>query len=282
MTEPLLSVERVTKRYTKAAPPALDDVSLTVAPGETVGLVGESGSGKSTLARLALGLLPADSGTVRFDGRDPYRLTGRGGRATRGRLQFVPQHPRGSLNPALRAGQAVAFALRARGTPRRDRDEAVAELFRRVGLDPALAGHRPRELSGGQLQRVAIARALATGPDLVVCDEPTSALDRATQHHVLDLLRELRERTGLAYLFISHDLAVVRRLADRVVVLRGGRVVEEGTTGRLWAAPRHPYTRAPSMCCHDVHPHPPTTRTPSGAEAPEVKKSQPLVRKQAR
>ncbi|MGK5531498.1 ABC transporter ATP-binding protein [Streptomyces sp. URMC 129] len=241
---PLLTVAHVTHRYGAAAPPALDDVSLTVAPGETVGLVGESGSGKSTLARLALGLLAPGSGTVRFAGHDPHRLRGRTGRATRRRLQFVPQHPRGSLNPALRAGEAVAFALRAHGTPRRERAEAVAALFLRVGLDPALARRRPRELSGGQLQRVAIARALATGPDLVVCDEPTSALDRSTQHHVLELLAELRERTGLAYLFVSHDLAVVRRLADRVVVLRHGRVVEEGTTAHVWNDPRHPYTRA--------------------------------------
>ncbi|MFF0066375.1 ABC transporter ATP-binding protein [Streptomyces sp. NPDC005279] len=246
MTAPslaLLSVEHVTKRY-RRTPPALEDVRLTVAPGETVGLVGESGSGKSTLARLALGLIAPDSGTVRFAGHDPYRLHGRAGRAVRARLQFIPQHPRGSLNPGLRAGEAVAFALRVHGIPRRDLVEAVADLFRQVGLDPALARRRPKELSGGQLQRVAIARALATGPELVVCDEPTSALDRSSQHRVLDLLAELRERSGLAYLFISHDLAVVRQLADRVLVLRRGRVVEEGPVGRLWDEPQHPYTQA--------------------------------------
>ena len=238
----LLHVDKVTKRYGDRV--ALDGVSLTVAPGETVGLVGESGSGKSTLARLALGLLAPDTGSVRFAGRDPYRLRGRAARSVRGRLQFVPQHPRGSLNPSLRAGEAVAFALRLHGTPRRDRPEEVARLFRQVGLDPALARRHPRELSGGQLQRVAVARALATRPDLVVCDEPTSALDRSVQARLLDLLTGLQESDGLAYLFISHDLAVVRHLAHRVLVLRHGRVVEEGTAAALWDAPAHPYTRA--------------------------------------
>ncbi|MFC6595078.1 ABC transporter ATP-binding protein [Kitasatospora paranensis] len=238
----LLSVDRVVKRYGDRL--ALDGVSLAVGPGEAVGLVGESGSGKSTLARLALGLLAPDGGTVRFAGRDPYRLRGARDRSVRARLQFVPQHPRGSLNPALRAGEAVAFALRLHGTPRRGRAEAVAGLFRQVGLEPALAARYPRELSGGQLQRVAVARALATGPDLLVCDEPTSALDRGAQVRLLDLLTDLRERSGLGYLFISHDLAVVRHLAHRVLVLRHGRVLEEGRTADLWAAPAHPYTRA--------------------------------------
>ncbi|MFD0399624.1 ABC transporter ATP-binding protein [Kitasatospora sp. NPDC127121] len=239
---PVLVVDAVTKRYGDRT--ALDAVSLTVAPGETVGLVGESGSGKSTLARLALGVLAPDAGSVRFAGRDPYRLRGRADRALRGRLQFVPQDPRGSLNPSLRAGEAVAFALRLHGTPRAERAAAVARLFAQVGLEPALADRYPRELSGGQLQRVAVARALATGPDLVVCDEPTSALDRSVQARLLDLLTDLQERTGLAYLFISHDLAVVRHLAHRVLVLRHGRVVEEGPAGLLWDSPAHPYTRA--------------------------------------
>ncbi|GJF27935.1 dipeptide/oligopeptide/nickel ABC transporter ATP-binding protein [Kitasatospora sp. NE20-6] len=239
---PLLSVDKATKRY--GSETALDGVSLTVAPGETVGLVGESGSGKSTLARLALGLLAPDGGTVRFAGHDPYRLRGRRDRAVRARLQFVPQHPRGSLNPALRAGEAVASALRLHGTPRGERAEGVARLLRQVGLDPALARRYPRELSGGQLQRVAVARALATRPDLVVCDEPTSALDRSVQARLLDLLTELQESQGLAYLFISHDLAVVRHLAHRVLVLRRGRVLEEGPAADLWDAPAHPYTRA--------------------------------------
>ncbi|MFE4606497.1 ABC transporter ATP-binding protein [Kitasatospora indigofera] len=240
---PLLAVERAVKRY-PGGHLALDGVSLRIAAGGATGLVGESGSGKSTLARLVLGLLAPDAGTVRFAGHDPYRLRGRAARAVRARLQFVPQNPRGSLNPALPAGEAVALALRVHGTPRPERAERVAALFRQVGLEPVLARRRPRELSGGQLQRVAIARALATGPDLVVCDEPTSALDRGAQARVVDLLTELRERTGLAYLFISHDLAVVRHLAEHVLVLRNGRVVEEGPAAALWDAPADPYTRA--------------------------------------
>ena len=239
----LLTVERVVKRH-PGGHLALDGVSLRIGAGGTTGLVGESGSGKSTLARLVLGLLAPDSGSVRFAGHDPYRLRGRAAREVRARLQYVPQNPRGSLNPALRAGEAVAFALRVHGTPRRERPEAVAGLLRQVGLDPGLAHRFPRELSGGQLQRVAIARALATGPALVVCDEPTSALDRGVQAQVIDLLADLRERTGLAYLFISHDLALVRHLADQVLVLRQGRVVEEGPAADLWQAPAHPYTRA--------------------------------------
>jgi ABC-type glutathione transport system ATPase component len=243
MTVPLLALENVTKGY-RSGSLALDRVTLTVSPGRTTGLVGESGSGKSTLARLALGLLAPDGGTVRFDGHDPYRLSGRSARAVRAGLQFVPQHPGRSLNPALRAGTAVSFALAAHGTPRRDRVDAVAALFRQVGLDPALARRYPRELSGGQLQRIAVARALATRPRLVVCDEPTSALDRGSQTQVLDLLVRLQAESSLGYLFISHDLAVVRRLADRVTVLRQGRVVEEGPTADVWNAPGHPYTRA--------------------------------------
>ncbi len=243
MSRDLLALEGVTKRY-RQGPAAVDGVTLRVRAGETVALVGESGSGKSTLARLALGLLAPDSGTVRFDGHDPHRLRGRAGRPVRARLQFVPQHPRGSLNPALPAGHAVTFTLRVHGTPRADRPEIVADLFRKVGLDPALARRHPHALSGGQLQRVAIARALATGPDLLVCDEPTSALDTTVQAQVLDLLTGLQRRLGLALLFITHDLGVVRDLAHRVVVLRHGRVVEEAPTDTLWRAPAHAYTRA--------------------------------------
>ncbi|MET9443579.1 ABC transporter ATP-binding protein [Streptomyces sp. NPDC006610] len=261
MTGDLLRLDRVSKRYRRGRL-ALDDVCLHVAAGETVGLVGESGSGKSTLARLALGLLAPDSGAVRFDGHDPYRLGGATGRRVRARLQFVPQQPRGSLNPALRAGEAVAFTLRVHGTPRRERPEIVADLFRKVGLRPELARRYPRELSGGQVQRVAIARALATGPDLIVCDEPTSALDTTVQAQILDLLGELQERLGLACLFISHDLAVVRRLAHRAVVLREGRIIEQGTTAALWAAPSHPYTRA--LLAADGGAPEPLTPTPVG------------------
>ncbi|MFF0292531.1 ABC transporter ATP-binding protein [Kitasatospora sp. NPDC004614] len=239
---PLLRLDAVSKSWAGRA--AVSGVSLEVRAGEAVGLVGESGSGKSTVARLALGLLRPDGGAVAFEGRDPSRLRARADRAVRGRLQFVPQHPRGSLNPALRAGEAVGFALRAHGVPRRQRAERVGELFRQVGLAPELARRFPRELSGGQLQRVAVARALATGPALVVCDEPTSALDPSTQRRLLELLTELRERTGTAYLFVSHDLSAVARFAHRTLVLRAGRVVEQGPTDTLWTDPQHPYTQA--------------------------------------
>ncbi|WP_254878433.1 ABC transporter ATP-binding protein [Streptomyces sp. NA04227] len=268
----LLRLDNVSKRYRRGRL-AVDGVSLTVTRRETVALVGESGSGKSTLARLALGLLAPDAGTVRFDGHEPHRLRGRTGRRVRARLQFVPQQPGGSLNPALRAGEAVAFTLRVHGTPRRERPALVADLFRRVGLDPALARRHPRELSGGQLQRVALARALATGPDLLVCDEPTSALDTTVQAQILDLLTELRETLGLACLFISHDLAVVRRLAHRVVVLREGRVVEEATTAALWSAPGHPYTRALLAADDDgdhQSPTPPRPGDPARAGEPSA------------
>ncbi|MFF0886898.1 ABC transporter ATP-binding protein [Streptomyces sp. NPDC003456] len=264
MTGDLLVVDQASKRY-RHGPLALDGVSLRVPAGRTVGLVGESGSGKSTLARLCLGLIAPDTGTVRFDGHDTHRLRGRTGRRIRARLQFVPQQPRGSLNPALKAGEAVAFALRVHGTPRAERPDRVAELFRSVGLDPALARRHPRQLSGGQVQRVAIARALATRPDLIVCDEPTSALDTTVQAQVLDLLGELQERLGLACLFISHDLAVVRHLAHRVVVLRHGRVVEENTPAGLWNAPRHPYTRALLAADGGSPEHPPA---PAPADRP--------------
>jgi peptide/nickel transport system ATP-binding protein len=263
MTAPLLTLQDVTKRY-RPGVTALDRVTLTVPPGRTTGLVGESGSGKSTLARLALGLLAPDGGTIRYDGHDPYRLRGRSGRAVRAGLQFVPQHPGRSLNPALRAGTAVALALAAHGTPRRDRPDAVAELFVQVGLDPALSRRYPRELSGGQLQRIAVARALATRPRLVVCDEPTSALDRRTQTQLLDLLVRLQADAGLGYLFISHDLAVVRELADRVTVLRQGRVVEEGVTAVVWNAPRHPYTRALLAAAAQSADTPPRGAAPAG------------------
>ncbi|GLF93046.1 ABC transporter ATP-binding protein [Streptomyces yaizuensis] len=247
-TGPLLTLTGVTHTYPGRGPdPArtvLHDIHLDVRPGETVGLVGESGSGKSTLARIALGLLAPTRGTVRFAGDDPYRWRGRSSRSARARLQFVPQHPYGSLNPALPCGHAVSFALRAQGVPRRERPGRTAELLRLAGLDPALAPRRPRELSGGQLQRVAVARALATDPSLVICDEPTSALDPGVQARLLDLLGGLQQSHGLAYLLISHDLAVVRRLAHRVVVLRAGRVVEQGPADRIWDAPAHPYTRA--------------------------------------
>ncbi|MFF4988460.1 ATP-binding cassette domain-containing protein [Streptosporangium saharense] len=239
MSGPLLEAEGLVKRFLSGTL-AVDGVDLTVNAGETVGLVGESGSGKSTTARLVLRLLRPDAGTVRFAGHDLLRLPERRMRPLRARIQFVPQSPRTSLNPRLRAGESVAFNLRAHGLP----VSRVPELLERVGLGAEHAARYPAQLSGGQAQRVAIARALATEPDLVVCDEPVSALDRSVQARVLNLLARLQQETGVAYLFVSHDLAVVEHLCDRALVMREGRVVERGPTRELWRSPRHPYTRS--------------------------------------
>jgi ABC-type glutathione transport system ATPase component len=222
--EPLLRAQGLTKAYGSVK--AVDDVALDVGAGEVVGLVGASGSGKSTLARLLLALVKADAGTVHFAGHDLAALGGRGLRALRAELQLVPQHPATALNPRLTISSSIAFNLRAHGFGRAARRERVAELLDAVGLPGAVAGRRPRELSGGQQQRVAIARALATRPKLVVCDEAVSALDRSVQAQILNLLAALQASTGTALIFISHDLAVVRHLSDRVLAMDHGRVAE--------------------------------------------------------
>ena len=209
----------------------LEGVDLHVAPGESVAVVGESGSGKTTLARIVVGLETVDAGTVDFG-------TGAGDRSRPPQIVF--QDPFSALNPSLTIGAALRDALRAGG---RDRSE-VAELLAMVGLPTAYARRRPRALSGGERQRVAIARALATRPDLLVCDEAVSSLDVSVQAQILNLIAELRERLGLAVLFISHDLAVVRQASQRVYVLYRGRVVEQGETAEVLGSPRHDYTRA--------------------------------------
>jgi peptide/nickel transport system ATP-binding protein len=223
---------------------AVDDVDVSVDAGETVGVVGESGCGKSTTAKLILRLLDRDAGDISFAGENLGTAGGDQLRRLRGRLQFVPQNPQTSLNPRLRVGTSVAFNLRVHGVPRRDRPGRVHELLDQVGLAPSYAERYPHELSGGQLQRVAIARALASGPELVVCDEAVSALDKSIQAQILNLLADLQDDLGVAYLFISHDLAVVEHLSDRVMVMYLGHVVEEGSADALYSSPQHPYTRA--------------------------------------
>lgn len=221
---------------------AVDGVSLRLARGETLGLVGESGSGKTTLGRAVLRLVEPSGGQVLVDGQDVTALSPRAFRPFRRRLQMVFQNPYASLNPRHRVGRIVAQPLRAHGIPG-DHAARVAALLERVGLPADAARRYPHEFSGGQRQRIAIARALALRPDLVVADEVTSGLDVSVKLRVLALLRDLQAEYGLAYFFISHDLAVVRQLADRVAVMYLGRIVEEAPAGSLFERPLHPYTQ---------------------------------------
>ena len=221
---------------------AVDGVSLAVHARETVAVVGESGSGKTTLGRTALRLVDPTSGRIRLHGEDITRLSQRALRPRRGRMQIVFQNPYASLNPRRTIGAILAQPLRIH-RPDADLDRAVAALLDRVGLFPEAARRYPHEFSGGQRQRVAIARALASRPDLVVADEITAGLDVTVKLRVLALLRELQTELGLGYLFISHDLAVVRQIADRVAVMYLGIVVEEAPADALFRRPRHPYTQ---------------------------------------
>jgi len=225
---------------------AVDGVSLHLAPGETLGLIGESGCGKSTLARTIMGLYRAASGRILFDGAD---ISGakwrRRSRAVTRRLQMIFQDPQQSLNPRTPVGRIVEEPLLVHGVGGRDERRARARrLLERVGLGADAGERLPHEFSGGQRQRIGIARALALTPDLVICDEPVSALDLSVQAQVLNLLVDLQDELKLSYLFISHDLAVVRHMASRVVVMYLGRIVESGPVALLWDGARHPYTKA--------------------------------------
>ncbi|MFJ7070890.1 dipeptide ABC transporter ATP-binding protein [Streptomyces sp. NPDC101115] len=242
----VLRAEGLVKRYggPGGGMTALDDVSCVLHAGETLGVLGESGSGKSTLARIVLGLTEPDAGTVTLLGR-PWSGAGERSRAAlRGRIQLVQQDPLSSFDPRWTVERIVAEALGAGGrrAARRHR-ERITELLGLVGLGAELLDRGPRELSGGQRQRVAIARALAPEPDVLVCDEPVSALDVSVQAQVLDVFERVRERLGVALLFISHDLGVVRQVSDRVAVMRAGRVVETGPAERVFTRPEHPWTR---------------------------------------
>ena len=232
---------------------AVDGVSLTIREGETIGLVGESGSGKTTLG-LALIRLEGATGSIRFEGRDIQPLTRAALRPLRSRMQIVFQDPFGALSPRLSAGEIVGEGLDVHQPklPPAGRAAAVAAALTAVGLDPALVERYPHEFSGGQRQRLAIARALVLKPRLLVLDEPTSALDVSVQAQVVDLLRDLQQRHRLAYLFISHDLRVVRALSHRIIVLKDGQVVEAGEAEALTAAPTQPYTRSLMAAAFDL------------------------------
>jgi peptide/nickel transport system ATP-binding protein len=242
----LISAENVTKVFSSRAGDvvAVDDVSLSVHRGETVGVVGESGSGKSTLARLMMGLQSCTSGRILFGGQDLAELPAKELRVLRGKLQMVFQNPYGSLLPHYSAAANVMEPLRLhRVGDKASRQARALELLSLVGVNPRFAELHPRQFSGGQQQRIAIARALALSPDLLVCDEPTSSLDVSIQAQILALLEDLRRQLGLACVFISHNLAVVERLADRVAVMRTGSLVEEAPTEELFANPREEYTQ---------------------------------------
>jgi peptide/nickel transport system ATP-binding protein len=255
MSDALLEVEAVTKyfpvmqgivfKHEVASVKALDGVSLTVQRGETLGIVGESGCGKSTLARVVMRLLEPTSGTVRFDGKDLTRLSQREMRPFRRELQMIFQDPYASLNSRKRVGAIVAEPLEVHSIGNEaERKRRVQDLLEVVGLNPEHYNRFPHEFSGGQRQRIGIARALAVNPKLIVADEPVSALDVSVQAQILNLLKDLQSEFGLTYVFIAHDLSVVRHISDRVAVMYLGKVAELARARDLYAGPRHPYTGA--------------------------------------
>jgi len=224
---------------------AVDDVSFDIYKGETLGLVGESGSGKTTVGRTMLRLYEATGGQVIFEGNDLVNLSGGELRRMRRRMQMIFQDPYASLNPRMTVGGIVGEPLEVHGVARRkERRERVQELLRIVGLNPYFVNRYPHEFSGGQRQRIGIARALALNPDLIVCDEPISALDVSIQAQVVNLLEDLQDRLGLTYLFIAHDLSMVRHISDRVAVMYLGKIMELASRDEIYLNPLHPYTVA--------------------------------------
>jgi len=277
MSEPLLQVRNLGKSFPVQSGPlgsrhgllrAVDDVSLDIYPGETLGLVGESGCGKSTTGRLLLRLIEADHGEVRFRGENLLQLSPGRMREMRRELQMIFQDPVSSLNPRLRVadivGEPLAIHKLARGAALRREVEALLD---KVGLAPEHADRYPHEFSGGQRQRIGIARALAVRPSLIICDEPVSALDLSIQAQVINLLQELQSEFKLTYLFIAHDLAVVKHISDRVAVMYLGRLVELAPAERLYRQPRHPYTEALLNSVPPLEPGAPRP-APLGGEVP--------------
>ncbi|MEO6834499.1 MAG: dipeptide ABC transporter ATP-binding protein [Candidatus Tumulicola sp.] len=254
MSDPLVEVKNLYKYFPIHAGllsrhvgdvKAVDGVSFWIAPGETLGLVGESGSGKTTIGRLLLRLLPETKGEIRYDGEDVIAMKRGELRRLRRSMQIIFQDPFASLNPRMTVGDAIAEPLRIHGIAQgKGVDERVQDLLKRVGLRPYHANRYPHEFSGGQRQRVGIARALAVNPKFIVCDEPVSALDVSIQAQVINLLEDLQEQFGLTYLFIAHDLSVVRHISTRVAVMYVGKIVETADRNALYLNPLHPYTQA--------------------------------------
>jgi oligopeptide/dipeptide ABC transporter ATP-binding protein len=239
---------------------AVDGVTLTLNPASTLGLVGESGSGKSTIARLLLRLVDPTAGHILLDGNDITNVEGRPLRVLRRRMQLVFQDPYSSFDPLASIADSIAEALRNLIPQRAARQARTAELLTLVGLSPVLGRRHPGELSGGQLQRAAIARALALGPSLIALDEPVSSLDVSSQAHIIDLLNQLQADLGVAYLFITHDLSVVRDISSDIAVMYLGRIVETGPAEHVYAAPKHPYTQALMSAAPKIDPARQTSR----------------------
>jgi oligopeptide/dipeptide ABC transporter ATP-binding protein len=254
MSAPILAVDQLIKHFVVRRSPfgkplatvkAVDSVSFTLRPGETLAVVGESGCGKSTVGRLVMRLIEPTAGRVLVEGTDIAAIPEKEVRAFRRRVQLIFQDPYASLNPRMTIGDILAEPLMLHNiVPRGQRRERVAELLARVGLQPQYAARYPHEFSGGQRQRIVVARALAVEPKIIICDEPVSALDVSIRAQILNLLKELQARLGLSYIFISHDLGVVKHIADRIAVMYLGRIVETGAADAVFADPRHPYTRA--------------------------------------